>query len=395
MKSPSTLRQSGGADIKLKDRTKQILKLLLILFITGGVCYLIFFQVDYIMNGSFVDWFESQFTYTQSAYSDEFGGEYVQKVIDWYSLKAFLMIFFTVFVFALVLAVTAILHFYGKRKTRKNVEDLNEKIHRYMTKDLDMDEVFPAPYTEVGAQMLQLKSGMIQKEETLKREAQRKNDLITYLAHDLKTPLTSVLGYLRLLDEAPDMPTAQKAKYTHIALEKAERLEDLIEEFFEITQYNFQNIYLEKENLDLSYMLMQMTEEFYPILSAHGNEIKLETEENLHIDADPDRMARVFNNILKNAVAYSYPDTPIKVQAFQKKERVSISFENQGKNIPKEKLDMIFEKFFRLDSSRRSNTGGAGLGLAIAKEIVELHEGSISAKSENERVIFTVELPVN
>ena len=395
MKSPSTLRQSGGADIKLKDRTKQILKLLLILFITGGVCYLIFFQVDYIMNGSFVDWFESQFTYTQSAYSDEFGGEYVQKVIDWYSLKAFLMIFFTVFVFALVLAVTAILHFYGKRKTRKNVEDLNEKIHRYMTKDLDMDEVFPAPYTEVGAQMLQLKSGMIQKEETLKREAQRKNDLITYLAHDLNTPLTSVLGYLRLLDEAPDMPTAQKAKYTHIALEKAERLEDLIEEFFEITQYNFQNIYLEKENLDLSYMLMQMTEEFYPILSAHGNEIKLETEENLHIDADPDRMARVFNNILKNAVAYSYPDTPIKVQAFQKKERVLISFENQGKNIPKEKLDMIFEKFFRLDSSRRSNTGGAGLGLAIAKEIVELHEGSISAKSENERVIFTVELPVN
>ncbi|OUN30752.1 two-component sensor histidine kinase [Blautia sp. An81] len=395
MKSPSTLRQSGGADIKLKDRTKQILKLLLILFITGGVCYLIFFQVDYIMNGSFVDWFESQFTYTQSAYSDEFGGEYVQKVIDWYSLKAFLMIFFTVFVFALVLAVTAILHFYGKRKTRKNVEDLNEKIHRYMTKDLDMDEVFPAPYTEVGAQMLQLKSGMIQKEETLKREAQRKNDLITYLAHDLKTPLTSVLGYLHLLDEAPDMPTAQKAKYTHIALEKAERLEDLIEEFFEITQYNFQNIYLEKENLDLSYMLMQMTEEFYPILSAHGNEIKLETEENLHIDADPDRMARVFNNILKNAVAYSYPDTPIKVQAFQKKERVLISFENQGKNIPKEKLDMIFEKFFRLDSSRRSNTGGAGLGLAIAKEIVELHGGSISAKSENERVIFTVELPVN
>lgn len=395
MKSPSTLRQSGGADIKLKDRTKQILKLLLILFITGGVCYLIFFQVDYIMNGSFVDWFESQFTYTQSAYSDEFGGEYVQKVIDWYSLKAFLMIFFTVFVFALVLAVTAILHFYGKRKTRKNVEDLNEKIHRYMTKDLDMDEVFPAPYTEVGAQMLQLKSGMIQKEETLKREAQRKNDLITYLAHDLKTPLTSVLGYLRLLDEAPDMPTAQKAKYTHIALEKAERLEDLIEEFFEITQYNFQNIYLEKENLDLSYMLMQMTEEFYPILSAHGNEIKLETEENLHIDADPDRMARVFNNILKNAVAYSYPDTPIKVQAFQKKERVLISFENQGKNIPKEKLDMIFEKFFRMDSSRRSNTGGAGLGLAIAKEIVELHGGSISAKSENERVIFTVELPVN
>ena len=394
MKSPSTLRQSGGADIKLKDRTKQILKLLLILLITAGVCCLVYFLVDYILNGSFVDWFESRFLYIQSAYSVEYGGEYVQTVINWYRLKAFLIIFFAVAVFVLVLAVTAILYFYGKRKTRENVEELEKKIQRYMAKDLDMEEVFPAPYTEVGARMLQIKTGMIRKEESLKQEAQRKNDLITYLAHDLKTPLTSVIGYLTLLDEAPDMPEAQKEKYTHIALEKAQRLEGLIEEFFEITQYNLQNIFLEKEDLDLSYMLMQMTEEFYPVLAAHGNEIKLEAEEALHLYADADKLARVFNNILKNAVAYSYPDTPITVRAFRNKNKIILSFENQGKNIPKEKLDSIFEKFFRLDSSRRTNTGGAGLGLAIAKEIVELHGGSISAKSQEEKVVFTVELPV-
>ena len=152
---------------------------------------------------------------------------------------------------------------------------------------------------------------MIRKEESLKQEAQRKNDLITYLAHDLKTPLTSVIGYLTLLEEASDMPETQKEKYTHIALEKAQRLEGLIEEFFEITQYNLQNIFLEKEDLDLSYMLMQMAEEFYPVLAAHGNEVKLEIEEDIHLHADPDRLARVFNNILKNAVAYSYPNTPI------------------------------------------------------------------------------------
>ena len=281
-----------------------------------------------------------------------------------------------------------------KRKTRKNVEELEKKIQRYMTKDLDMEEVFPPPYTEVGARMLQIKTGMIRKEESLKQEAQRKNDLITYLAHDLKTPLTSVLGYLSLLDEAPDMPEAQKEKYTHIALEKAQRLEGLIEEFFEITQYNLQNIFLEKEELDLSYMLMQMTEEFYPVLAAHGNEVKLEAEEDLHLYADPDRLARVFNNILKNAVAYSYPNTPITIRASRNKDKILLSFENHGKNIPKEKLDSIFEKFFRLDSSRRSNTGGAGLGLAIAKEIVELHGGSISARSQDEKVTFMVELPV-
>ena len=388
MKSPSTLRQSGGADIKLKDRTKQILKLLLILLITAGVCYLVYFQVDYLMNGSFVDWFETNFTTMYNTYDADFGGEYVRKEINWYELKAFLMVFFTVFVIILVLAVTAILYFYGKRKTRKNVEELEKKIQRYM------EEVFPPPYTEVGARMLQIKTGMIRKEESLKQEAQRKNDLITYLAHDLKTPLTSVLGYLNLLDEAPDMPEAQKEKYTHIALEKAQRLEGLIEEFFEITQYNLQNIFLEKEDLDLSYMLMQMTEEFYPVLAAHGNEIKLEAEEDLHLYADADKLARVFNNILKNAVAYSYPDTPITVRAFRNKNKIILSFENHGKNIPKKKLDSIFEKFFRLDSSRRTNTGGAGLGLAIAKEIVELHGGSISAKSQEEKVVFTVELPV-
>ena len=258
------------------------------------------------------------------------------------------------------------------------MEELEKKIQQYMAKDLDMEEVFPAPYTEVGARMLQIKTDMIRKEESLKQEAQRKNDLITYLAHDLKTPLTSVLGYLTLLDEAPDMPEVQKEKYTRIALEKAERLEGLIEEFFEITQYNLQNIFLEKEDLDLSYMLMQMTEEFYPVLAA----------------ADPDRLARVFNNILKNAVAYSYPNTTITVRASQNKDKILLSFENHGKNIPKEKLDSIFEKFFRLDSSRRSNTGGAGLGLAIAKEIVELHGGRIFAKSQDEKVTFTVELPV-
>ena len=394
MKSPSTLRQSGGADIKLKDRTKQILKLLLILLITAVACYLVYFQVDYLMNGSFVDWFESNFTMMYNTYDVDFGGEYVRKEINWYKLKAFLMVSFTAFVFILVLTVTAILYFYGKRKTRKNVEELEKKIQQYMAKDLDMEEVFPAPYTEVGARMLQIKTDMIRKEESLKQEAQRKNDLITYLAHDLKTPLTSVLGYLSLLDEAPDMPEAQKEKYIHIALEKAQRLEGLIEEFFEITQYNLQNIFLEKEDLDLSYMLMQMTEEFYPVLAAHGNEVKLEAEEDLHLYADPDRLARVFNNILKNAVAYSYPNTPITIRASRNKDKILLSFENHGKNIPQEKLDSIFEKFFRLDSSRRSNTGGAGLGLAIAKEIVELHGGSISARSQDERVTFTVELPV-
>ena len=120
-------------------------------------------------------------------------------------------------------------------------------------------------------------------EQILKEEAARKNDLIAYLAHDLKTPLTSVIGYLSLLDEAVDMPTPQRAKYVSITLDKAKRLEKLINEFFEITRYNLQGIVLEKETIDLYYMLVQMTDEFYPLLQAHQNTTELDVDEEMTI----------------------------------------------------------------------------------------------------------------
>lgn len=230
--------------------------------------------------------------------------------------------------------------------------------------------------------------------EEAKAAEQRKNDLVVYLAHDIKTPLTSVIGYLSLLEEAPDMSAEQKAKYMHIALDKAYRLERLINEFFEITRYNLQQIHLETETIDLSYMLVQMADEFYPILKAHGNTIEIKAKEDLHVHADAMKLARVFNNILKNAVAYSYPGSVIKIVAESTEKEVRILFQNKGKTISKQKLDMLFEKFFRLDDARATNTGGAGLGLAIAKEIVALHGGTIAADSEEEMTTFTVTLPI-
>jgi two-component system sensor histidine kinase VanS len=223
-------------------------------------------------------------------------------------------------------------------------------------------------------------------------EVSKKNDLIAYLAHDLKTPLTSVIGYLSLLEEAPEMPTEQKAKYIHISLRKAQRLETLINEFFDITRYNLHEMLLEKENIDLGYMLNQMVDEFYPLLQSHGNSVSLKIPEDLRIHADPVKLARVFNNILKNAIAYSYADSLIEISANAFSETVRITFTNAGNTIPKLKLDTIFEKFYRMDEARSTNTGGAGLGLAIAKEIVLRHGGTISAQSEDHITSFTVEL---
>jgi two-component system sensor histidine kinase VanS len=237
-----------------------------------------------------------------------------------------------------------------------------------------------------------LKQTLEKREQEAKLAEQRKNDLVMYLAHDVKTPLTSVIGYLSLLDEAPDMPAEQKAKYARITLDKAYRLEELIDEFFEITRYNLQTIALTKEKIDLYYMLAQMTEEFYPLLAADGKQAALHAPEDLTIYGDPDKLARVFNNILKNAVAYSPDSSVIDITAAAIADMVSVVFTNAG-GIPEDKLASIFDKFYRLDSARSAAAGGAGLGLAVAKEIAVLHGGRVYADSDGEQTSFTVELP--
>lgn len=238
-----------------------------------------------------------------------------------------------------------------------------------------------------------VKNSLKKRSQDALQAEQRKNDLVVYLAHDIKTPLTSVIGYLCLLDEAKDLPQEQKDKYVALTLNKAYRLEQLINEFFEITRFNLQTIVLNKEEINLTLMLLQMADEFYPILSPLRKQIIVKADDGLTLQADPDKMARVFNNILKNAIAYSYPDTTIEMTAEKLENNVSIQFMDYGRTIPENKLNTIFEKFYRLDTSRSTETGGAGLGLAIAKEIVTAHNGSITVTSENECTRFTVTLP--
>ena len=145
--------------------------------------------------------------------------------------------------------------------------------------------------------------------------------------------------------------------------------------------------------IPLSFLLMQLAEEFYPILTPSGKSVHMDVPENLILPGDPDKLARVFNNILKNAAAYSFPDTVIEIRARKEAELIHITFTNQGPQIPREQLDVIFEKFYRLDSARSSEKGGAGLGLAIAKEIVAAHHGTISAESDKQGTTFSVVLP--
>ncbi len=230
------------------------------------------------------------------------------------------------------------------------------------------------------------------KEETAQAE-RRKDELVMYLAHDIRTPLTSVIGYLNLLEEEPDSPPEQRAKRVHIALDKAYRLETMMNEFFEITRYNSQQITLSREAVDLYYLLVQLADELTPVLAARGNSVALRLDEDLTVRGDAEKLARVFGNILKNAAAYSDPHTEITVSAQRAEQAVIIRFQNRGPDIPREKLEALFDKFYRLDQARSTGKGGTGLGLAIAREIVLLHGGSIRADSEYRTVTFTVRLP--
>lgn len=230
--------------------------------------------------------------------------------------------------------------------------------------------------------------------EAVKENEQRRQDLIAFLAHDLKTPLTSVVGYLTLLKDDPGLTHEQRAKFTGIALDKARRLEELLGEFFDISRMDLDGGPEERSPIQLSMLLEQLADEFYPLFAEKELQCAVEIEHHLMVLGDPDKLARVFDNVLRNAVSYSIPGGQVYIQAQKADGQAQVTIRNEGLEIPEGELANIFRKFYRLDAARSSRTGGAGLGLAIAKEIVERHGGGIRAESNGRLTSFTITLPL-
>lgn len=280
------------------------------------------------------------------------------------------------------------------KQTSYYMDALTHASHELIDKSVDYITL-PEELYDIERRFNELKSESIKNERLARESEQKKDELIVYLAHDIKTPLTSMIGYLSLLDEIKDMPDIQREKYINVALDKSYRLEDLINELFEVARYNSEKIILEKEDLDIRLMLEQIVDDFYPVLVEQEKNIHLNQDEDITLYGDADKLSRVFSNVIKNAISYSKDHTDINIDVHSMHDDVIIKVINKGKEIPQEKLNRIFENFYRLDSARNSKKGGSGLGLAIAKEIVELHHGSIFASSNKEETVFTITLPKN
>ena len=371
--------------MKNKYRKLKLSVLLQTVFVTALTVLVGTFLLRYVIDGVYNDSFGTAFVtiLTRCNVSQEKAIALYWKLIgnnkDLFTVLGFLLLFSLFFYIALS-QMTKYLH-----QIEKGIENIisesKEPVHL-------ITELKP-----IENRLNEIKETLKRQELEAEEAENRKNDLVVFLAHDLKTPLTSIVAYLSMLDTHPDMPIEERARYTHISLEKAIRLGELISEFFEITKFNLHNIELEKVELNLSMMLEQLADELYAVLREKNLICKVYAEENLVVEGDPDKLARVFDNLLRNAISYCYPDTLIEILAKEVDGAVEITFANRGDQVPAEKLERLFEKFYRVDDARSSSTGGAGLGLAIAKEIVELHGGTIRAESDREQTRFIVCLP--
>ena len=294
----------------------------------------------------------------------------------------------------IVWLVYVILNLYRMiKKIFSYINAIVESSNNWFTKDTDYITL-PDELSDLEKKLNYLKRESLTNEKLARENEQKKDELIVYLAHDIKIPLTSMIGYLSILNEMDDMPKKQQEKYIKIALDKSYRLEELINELFDVARFNSEKIILEKEKLNLNLMLAQIIDDFYPTLSELNKKIELNNEQQIMLVADPDKLGRVFNNLIKNAINYSAENSNIRINVRKNEYNIIVDIINEGRQIPKEKLDQIFEKFYRLDSSRISKTGGSGLGLAIAKDIVQLHGGQIKAISSEKETLFRVELPL-
>ena len=371
--------------IKLRSKKNKLLKKTFINFVIKILVLSICMPFGILLLVALIDRLSFQWLYDISPEVYNNFREFFYSITD---LRTLIIPILIIWVIGILVLLYRLL-----KKVFGYIDEVGKATEDLVNKDVEYIEL-PDELEEIQKRMNHLKRESEKNEKLAKENEEKKDELIVYLAHDIKTPLTSMIGYLSILDEIDDMPKKKQKNYISIALDKSYRLEDLINELFDVARFNSEKIVLEKEELNLNLMLEQIIDDFYPTLREVNKSIKLNYDEPISINGDSDKLSRVFNNLIKNAISYSKEESEIVINLKKDNNNAIVEVINKGRQISKEKLSKIFEKFYRLDSARTSRTGGSGLGLAIAKDIIELHNGTIIAESNEEETIFRVTLPL-
>lgn len=356
-------------------RSKMIALFVLSMILAGGITYLIYkgLQLYYKTNARYGDSL-AQFRSTIRNFGD---------------VNFFLIIF---------IPLSILFFFFLTRPYSKYFNEISNGIHYLASGDFT-NRVHVSSNDEFRdiAHEINLAS------EKLKEAVERgdfaessKDQLVLNLAHDLRTPLTSVLGYLDLILKDENLTKEQITHFSTIAFTKSQRLEGLIDELFGITRMNYGMLKVEKSPIDISELLIQLDEELYPLLEKNDLVARMNIAPHLNIFGDGKLLARVFENLLTNAIRYGYDGQFVDMNGhFENDGEVVVQIINYGDSIPEEELPYLFDMFYTGDKARTQRQDSTGLGLFIAKNIVEQHNGTISAESNLIRTIFEVRLPAD
>ncbi len=296
------------------------------------------------------------------------------------------------------IVIFALVFFLLQQKTARDIEKIAAAVEQISAGDLETELSLDGEgeLVHIAESINRMEKDILELIEKERGAEQSKTELITNVAHDLRTPLTSILGYLELLRGKREVSPEMKEKYIDIVYTKAKRLQKLIEELFGFTKLSYGKLNMNLGEVDIVRLLSQLVEESYP--NFEKNHLSYEFTANRSsciMEGDSDLLARLFDNLISNAIKYGAEGKRVIVRLRAERERVIVKVVNYGYVIPEAELPLIFDKFYRVEHSRSTSTGGTGLGLAIVKNITEMHHGTVSVSSDLSGTCFTVKLPLH
>nr|WP_197914108.1 HAMP domain-containing sensor histidine kinase [Listeria sp. PSOL-1] len=303
------------------------------------------------------------------------------------------LLLLTKFLFQVMIALLIFFIFYRltrQRRLKKQLQTINYALN--LDQPVDTESLVPEiRELEVNIEKMRDRQRNLMEQEQQAQQA--KNDLITNVSHDLRTPLTSILGYLSYIHDDRYRDEIELRYYTELVYNKARHLHKLIDDLFSYTRLESPDYTLANDQLDMIELLRQLVAEFDGLAQKKGMElVEIYEDDNLMVSGDGNQIMRLFENLFSNALRYGEGDKQIDITARRDGEWAVIGVTNYGKEIPAFDLPHLFERFYKVDKNR--TTTGTGLGLAIAKSIVERHGGLVMATSKNHRTTFTVKLPL-